>query len=125
MKLLLFCLLIAVAPAVTFLSLNMSAQTLGTVAQNTVSNVVGTAGPVVCTLTNTTPVLPSGVHVLCTNAGVNVLVMDSVVPTGTNGTVGSFGLSGNTVTWMVNQPIANGPYAWQMAANGVSKSGTF
>jgi hypothetical protein len=101
------------------------AQTPGTVAQNTVSNVVGTAGPVVCTLTNSSPALASGVHVVCTNAGANVLVMDSVVPTGPNGLVGSFGLTGNTITWIVNQPVAAGPFAWQMAANGVSKSGTF
>lgn len=101
------------------------AQTPGTVAQNTVSNVVGTAGPVVCTLTNSSPALPSGVHVVCTNAGVTVLVMDSVVPTGTNGMVGSFSLAGNIITWMVNQPTGQTTVAWQMAANGVSKSGTF
>jgi hypothetical protein len=105
-------------------SFSLLAQSPGTVAQSTVSNVVGTAGPVVCTLTNASPVLATGVHVVCTNAGASVLVMDSVVPTGTNGMAGSFGIAGNTVTWIVNQPVA-GPSAWQMAANGVAKSGTF
>lgn len=105
-------------------SLSLVAQSPGTVAQSTVSNVVGTAGVVVCTLTNGSPAFPAGVHVVCTNSGASVLVMDSVVPTGTNGMVGSFSLAGNTITWIVNQPVA-GPYAWQMAANGVAKSGTF
>jgi hypothetical protein len=105
-------------------SFSLLAQTPGTVAQSTVSNVVGTAGPIVCTLTNSSPTLPSGVHVVCTNAGASVLVRDSVVPSGTNGMVGSFGLAGNIITWIVNQPAA-GPYAWQMAANGVGKQGTF
>lgn len=107
------------------LALSLCAQTTGTVAQTSTSSVIGTAGTVICTLTNSTPALPSGVHVVCTNAGASVLVMDSVVPTGTNGMVGSFGLTGNTVTWIVNQPTAGGPWAWQMAANGAGKSGTF
>jgi hypothetical protein len=29
------------------------------------------------------------------------------------------------VTWMVNQPTAGGAFAWQMAANGIAKTGTF
>ncbi len=99
------------------------AQT-GTVSQSTTSNVVGTAGGLVCTLTNSTPALPTGVHVACLNAGASVLLMDAVVPVGPNGMVGSMTLAGNTVTWIVTQPAA-GPYAWQMAANGVNKSGTF
>lgn len=106
-------------------SFSLLAQTPGTVAQSTVSNVVGTAGPIVCTLTNSSPALSSGVHVVCTNAGASVLVMDSVVPSGTNGMVGSFGMAGNTVTWIVNQPLAGPSYAWQMAANGIGKTGTF
>ena len=106
-------------------SLSVFAQAVGTVAQSTQSTVTGTAGPVVCTLTNSSPALASGVHVTCTNSGASVLVMDSVVPTGTNGMVGSFGMGGNTVTWIVNQPVASGPYAWQMAANGTGKTGTF
>jgi hypothetical protein len=104
---------------------SLLAQSSGTVTQSTTSNVVGTAGSVVCTLTNTTPSLPSGVHVVCTSAGATVLTMDSVVPTGTNGMVGSFSLSGNAVTWIVNQPTGQSNYSWQMAANGVGKSGTF
>lgn len=100
-------------------------QTPGTVAQSTTSNVVGTAGSIVCSLTNSSPALATGVHVACTNSGASVLVMDLVVPTGTNGMVGSFGMGGNTVTWLVNQPVAGGAVAWQMAANGTGKSGTF
>ena len=33
-------------------------------------------------------------------------------------------MRGGKVTWLVTQPVA-GPYSWQMAANGVAKSGTF
>jgi hypothetical protein len=54
-----------------------------------------------------------------------VLVMDSVVPVGSNGMVGSMTLTGNTVTWLINQPTVGGLYSWQMAANGISKVGTF
>lgn len=97
----------------------------GTVVQSTVSNVLGTAGALTCTLTNSTPVLATGVHVVCTISGAAVLVMDSVVPTGTNGMVGSFSTAGNTITWIVNQPTGSGPYSWQMAANGIAKTGTF
>ena|ERR1035437_6470555 len=97
----------------------------GTVAQSTLSNVVGTAGTLTCTLTNSSPALPSGVHVMCSISGAAVLTMDSVVPTGTNGMVGSFGSAGNTITWIVNQPAQASTFAWQMAANGASKQGTF
>jgi hypothetical protein len=104
---------------------SLAQSPVGTVTLSTTSSVVGTAGAVVCTLSNTTPTLPSGVHVACTIGGASVLVMDSVVPTGTNGMVGSFGSAGNTVTWLVNQPTGQTSYAWQMAANGVLKTGTF
>jgi hypothetical protein len=97
----------------------------GTVTTTTTANVVGTAGTLVCTLTNTSPALPSGVHVACSISGASVLSMDSVVPTGTNGMVGSFGSGGNTITWIVNQPTGQTAYSWQMAANGVGKTGTF
>jgi hypothetical protein len=100
-------------------------QTPGTVAQSSTSNVVGTAGTLTCTLTNSSPALPSGVHVVCSISGAAVLTMDSVVPTGTNGMVGSFGSAGNIITWLVNQPQGQTAYAWQMAANGASKQGTF
>ena len=103
-----------------------NAQTPGTVVKSTTStsSVVGTAGSLACTLTNTSPALPTGVHVVCINSGNTILVMDSVIPVGANGMVGSMTVSGNSVSWLVNQPVA-GPYAWQMVANGVSGSGTF
>lgn len=107
------------------ISASLAAQTVGTVAQNTVSNVVGTAGTLACTLSNITPALPTGVHIACTNSGASVLTLDSVVPTGTNGTQGSLGLAGNIITWMVNQPTGQASFAWQMVANGVGKTGTF
>src|SRR5450759_5240422 len=100
-------------------------QTPGTNAQSSTSHVVGPAGTLTCTLTNSSPALPSGVHVVCSISGAAVLTMDSVVPTGTNGMVGSFGSAGNIITWLVNQPQGQTAYAWQMAANGVSKQGTF
>lgn len=109
----------------SLLAVIAAAQTTGTVAQSTTSNVVGTAGTLVCTLTNSTPALPSGVHVVCTVGGAAALTLDSVVPTGTNGMVGSFANAGNTVTWIVNQPTGQANFSWQMAANGVGKSGTF
>jgi hypothetical protein len=109
-----------------FFSLSvLLAQTPGTVSQSTVSNVVGTAGPVVCTLTNSSPALPSGVHVVCTNAGAVVLTLDAVVVPGTNGLAGHFGVGGDSVTWLVNQPSGQTMFSWQMAANGVSKQGAF
>lgn len=113
------------AIAVLLTTIALFAQAPGTVAQSTVSNVVGTAGTLTCTLTNQSPAVPSGVHVACSISGASVLVMDSVVPTGTNGMVGSFGSAGNVITWIVNQPTGQTLYSWQMAANGVSKQGTF
>lgn len=101
------------------------AQSTGTVTQSTTSNVVGTAGTLGCTLTNSTPSLPTGVRVVCTVGGTVALTLDSVVPTGTNGMVGSFANAGNTVTWIVNQPTGQANYSYQMAANGAGKSGTF
>jgi hypothetical protein len=101
------------------------AQTVGTIAVSTISTVTATAGPLVCVLTNSTPALPTGIHVACTNSGATVFTADSVVPTGTNGLVGSFSLAGNSVTWIVNQPTGQTSFSWQMAANGVGKSGTF
>lgn len=116
MKLLLGVFLIASA---------LSAQSSGgTVTQSTTSSVIGTAGPLVCTLTNSSPALPSGVHVVCINNGASVLVMDSAIPVGQNGMVGSMALGGNIVTWIVQQLTA-GTFTWQMAANGVGRSGTF
>lgn len=100
-------------------------QSTGTVAQSTTSSVVGTAGTLICTLSNSTPSLPSGVHVVCTVSGTVALTLDSVVPTGTNGLVGSFANAGNTVTWLVNQPTGQATFSWQMAANGSAKIGTF
>lgn len=101
-------------------------QTPGTVTQSTTSNVVGVASTVSCVLSNTTPVLPSGVHVVCTVSGANALTMDSVIPASNpNGLVGSFTNAGNTVTWLVNQLAGQSNYSWQMVANGVSKTGTF
>jgi len=100
------------------------AQAAGTVTQNTTTNVVGTAGTLVCTLTNTAPALPSGVHIMCTSAGVLVLTGDSVIPVGTNGTVGGLTIAGNSINWLVSQPVA-GPYSYQMAANGTLKVGAF
>ena len=97
----------------------------GTVTQTATAMVTGTAGTLVCVLSNTTPSLPSGVHVSCTNSGATVLTLDSVVPTGTNGMVGSMGIAGNSITWLVNQPTGQTSFTWQMAANGVGKSGTF
>lgn len=101
------------------------AQSTGTVTQNTTSNVVGTAGTLVCTLTNSTPSLPTGVRVVCTVGGTAALTLDSVVPSGTNGMVGSFGNAGNTITWIVNQPTGQSNFSYQMAANGTPKVGTF
>lgn len=97
----------------------------GTVTQSTISTVTAVAGTVTCTLSNTNPVLASGIHAECKIGANKVLVMDSVIPSGNNGIVGSFSDSGNIVTWLVNQPTGQTNYSWQMAANGASKSGTF
>ena len=94
----------------------------GTIVQST--NVVATAGTLVCTLSNGSPVLATGVHVSCTNSGTSVLVMDATITVGANGVTGQINQGGNVCSWLVNQPTA-GPYSWQMAANGVNKAGTF
>lgn len=43
----------------------------------------------------------------------------------TNAAVASYTFGGNSVTWMLYQPSSTGPISWQVAANGVSKSGQF
>jgi hypothetical protein len=63
--------------------------------------------------------------VACTNSGTSVLVMDATIVTGPNGVTGQLNLSGNVITWIVQQPTGQTAYSWQMAANGVGKSGTF
>jgi len=101
------------------------AQSTGTITTSSVTSVTGTAGPVVCTLTSTTPAPASGVHVTCTSSGVLALTMDAVIAPGTNGMVGGFTVGLNTVSWLVTKPSTSEPYTWQMAANGKGASGVF
>lgn len=97
----------------------------GTVVTVTSTTVTGTTPTVVCVIANSTPILVSGVHIECSVTGVKILVMDSVIPVGTPGMDGNFGNSGNTVNWSITKPTEQGPIAWSMAANGVTRSGTF
>ena len=107
-----------------FVGIVMAQAPAGTI---TVSNVVtATAGTISCILSNQSPALASGVHMVCAAGGVTRLVMDTVVaPGSTNGSVGSYTEAGASVTWILTQGTVTSPISWQVAANGVGKSGTF
>ena len=75
-----------------------------------------------CTFSNANR--PS-IHTTCALGGTIYLVEDATPAVGsTNGTVGSFTVGTNAVTWILQQPTA-GNVTWQIAANGTSQSGTF
>lgn len=100
------------------------AQTAGTINKTTVSTISAAAGTITCTFTNQNPSLPTGVSASC-KAGAAGVDQTSVVPVGnTSGIVGSFHSGLDSVTWMLRQPTA-GTVTWDIAANGVSQSGTF
>lgn len=102
------------------------AQTAGTITQTVTSTIQATTPTVSCKLTNSTPIAPAGVHVDCFIGANKVLAMDvNVTPGSPNGAVGSFTNAGDSVTWILTLSGAAGPYAWQIAANGTSKNGTF
>ncbi len=89
----------------------------------TITAVAGT-GTSAVTCVMTTPALPA-VHVVCSVGSTQMLLMDATPAVGaTNGASGTFSNAGNSVTWILQQATA-GTVTWQLAANGVSKSGTF
>lgn len=106
------------------LVLSAWAQTAGTIAKTTISTISATAGVVSCTFTSQQPALPTGVAVSC-KAGTAILDQTSVIPVGnTSGIVGSFHSGSDAITWILKQPTT-GVVTWEVAANGVSQSGTF
>lgn len=111
--------------AAVLLLLPLLAFPQGTVVQSTTTTVTGTAGPLVCVMRNSSPALPTGVHVECAVSGSVKMTFDVVVSAGNNGAVGSYSEGSDIVTWLVKLPTEPGPYSWQMVANGVLKTGTF
>ena len=107
------------------LAVSLMAQSTGTVVVTTsISAVAGTdpATQVSCLLTPAS----GNVHVTCSVAGSSVHTSDNKsVPGNANGYVGSVVANGNSVTWLIQQPVAAGPINWQVAANGVMKQGSF
>lgn len=101
------------------------AQAPGTVTSTSTSSVTATTATVSCVLTNTIPSLPSGIHAVCKIGSATVLTMDIVIAQGSNGSVGAFVNGSDNVTWIVNQAAGTTVITWQIAANGVAKSGTF
>lgn len=100
----------------------------GSVTQTTVLTVTAVApaaastGQLTCQFSNSQK--PT-VHVVCSQSGGTVLTMDATPAVGaTAGVVGSLNLSGNAITWIVQQPTA-GNVTWQVAANGTAGNGTF
>ena len=65
------------------------------------------------------------IHVVCTQNNATIMTQDMTPAIGaTNGAVGSITISGNSVTWIIQQPTS-GSITWQIAANGTSQSGSF
>ncbi len=98
-------------------------QAVGTVTvSSTISAVAGTGtSAVTCVMSNPAP---PGVHMTCAIGATVVLTQDTTPAVGaTNGAGGSFVSSGNTVTWLIQQPTA-GTFTWDIVANGVRKTGT-
>lgn len=106
------------------LAVNLFSQTPGTITVTTVAT--GSAGSgvtgITCIISN--PMSPA-FHIVCSINNVIVLTEDATPSVGAgNGVVGSFVSGTNNITWIVLQPAAN-TYTWSLAANGVSKNGTF
>ena len=106
----------------------LQAQAAGSVTQTTVLTVTAAApaaagsSQLTCQFSN--PSKPT-VHVVCSQNGGQVLTMDATPAVGaTSGVVGSLNLSGNAITWIVQQTTA-GNVTWQIAANGTAGQGTF
>ena len=88
------------------------------------SSITAVAGTVTCTVSSSIPAAAGGVHFACKD-GTGSLTQDAVIPVGsTSGIVGSFNSGSDAVTWIVQEPTA-GVISWQIAANGVMKTGTF
>lgn len=87
------------------------------------TNVVATAGQLACTYS----IAAGKVTTTCKVGTVNVLVGAEFtpVPGNTNGYVGSMAIAGDNITWVLKQPVAAGPIQWDIAANSVSRTGTF
>jgi len=105
---------------ILFFALAALAQQPGTV---TVTNTVAAvAGPITCTLSNPSP---PAFSMACTASGGATLKQDATPAIGpTSGIVGSFNVGADAVTWIVKQETA-GAVTWQVAANGVLKTGSF
>ncbi|HEY1340986.1 MAG TPA: hypothetical protein VGF59_25920 [Bryobacteraceae bacterium] len=89
------------------------------------TTVTATAATISCSITNKTPATTNGVHIECKLGDAKALVLDSLVPTGSNAMVGSYGDAENTVSWIISQPALGGPLNYSISANGVGKTGTF
>jgi hypothetical protein len=116
--------------AITALAQTPTPGTVTTVTTVTITAAAGTAPEAItCTFTST----PSQVVTGCAGAGAT-LSTTFAVPIPSPGTIGTFGLSGNIITWSF-QPygptvtscpsgVTSGT-CWQVVANGTSKSGAF
>lgn len=123
--------IVYVVVLVIVVALLVSAQTPVPGVVNVSTTVTATAGAsgdsnrITCVLTPGTP--GSGAVGSACSVG-SVLIQSSdnrPVPGVLNGWVGSVTVGNNSVTWLLKQPAAGGPITWEIAANGVMKTGTF
>jgi hypothetical protein len=112
--------LFILAAFATAIALPQTAPT-GTVDISTA--ITATAGTLQCVGTPTVGATTSTMHMKCSEAGVVLHEADYAV-TAPGSTLYSLGRGSNTVTWLLSKgnPV---PDQWQVAANGVSKSGSF
>jgi len=99
----------------------MPAQTTGTVSEAVQKTVTATAGPLVCVFTNPNP--PEFV-MTCRVGGVLKLTQTATPAVGAGGVVGSYVEGPENITWIVRQPTA-GTVSYEIAANGVRRTGSF
>lgn len=100
-------------------SATLFAQTPGIVTVGT--TVTASAAPINCAFSN--PAAPT-IHITCTD-GTGTMTQDATPTVGaTNGIIGQFSSTGNSITWAIQQPTA-GSITWTVVANGTSKTGSF
>lgn len=100
----------------------LRAQTAGSVTVS--ANITATAGAIVCTGTASVSASASTMRLRCVDGADVVLPDTDFVVTAPGSTVYSVQRGGNIITWLLTKGNPT-PDQWQVAANGVTKSGTF
>jgi hypothetical protein len=120
-KFILLCILIFIA------TISWSQATGVVVVNTTITATAGTGSTaVVCVITPLAPAPFTQVENTCSVNSVTFLTATvTPIPGGTNGVTFQANANSNAVTSVFTQSVATNPITWSVAANGVTKTGTF